>query len=134
MPDIKEGDWVYARWGYDQTNASFWKVTKRTAHTVRLMAYQAIGLNVDGVHMGVVPDEDSPIIDHLPNYCEYKDVGWNRHPQDAPCIALVEYVRKVQVPDRDGRERIWVKRPYLIASKWDGAPKHDTIAAGLPGH
>ena len=134
MPEIEVGDWLYASWGYDQTNASFWRVTKRTAKMVHFVAYWSIGLNVDGNHEGVVPDETRAKVDHLTSQCKHMDKPWHLHPRDADCNAIVTLVRKVQPAHGNVGESVWVRRPFLLARRWDGTPKYDTIAAGLPGH
>lgn len=138
--NLQPGDWLYASWGYEQTNATFWLVTKRTAKTVWFQPYwnQPGQVHVELAgrsYVGVVPDETNPKIDHVFAACD-NDL---RNPfstegcEDGVCLVHKEYRRKVQDPGTSN-EGVWVQRPFLWATKWDGLPKYDTIAAGHPGH
>ncbi len=101
------GDVLTASWGYDQTNAFFYKVTKRTPKTV---SFVRLGAKV--VDERLVPT-DTP----------YGVGGTDQK---------VYKSRRIK-KDWDGTGRVRVS-DWSDAWPWDGTGQYDTRAAGLPGH
>jgi len=132
------GDILSSSWGYDQTNVTFYRVIKRTAHFVTLLKLQKRpARSEDGYDVkGVVPT-DKPQYRHVD--CEWsKDLKplelmreWHHHIKDEetlPCFVPVTSRHKV---NQYGYVRL---TSYASASPWDGKPEYDTSASGQMGH
>ena len=138
-PQPKVGDFLYAVWGYDQTNATFWKVLKRTPHQVTLVEVEPRQWHPDtGESTRLVPSQ-TPKRDHDRDRCElpaidYDSSGTERndwreyHDGDRACLIDRTLRRKVQP---SGYVRI---SSYMGAHVYEGGGVYDTIAAGEPGH
>ena len=58
---LKEGDILSGLWGYEQTNASFFKVVKRTAKQVVLVQLETIVKKWDAYLCGkAIPGDEKP--------------------------------------------------------------------------
>ncbi len=136
---IEVGDYLVASWGYDQTNADFFKVTKRTPK-------MATFVQVEGQRHGDtsrLEPSDTPHREHSYNACELPmpqpdDAGNTRndwrdyHAGDVACMIPVTYRRKVQDLGKDG-EGISIES-YKWARLYEGDGAFDTSASGQPGH
>lgn len=104
---MRQGDILVASWGYDQTNASFFRVeraTERTAWVVELLA--SVG-------------EDR----RLYPTAEVKRRALDGEPK--------VYRRKIHHGGGGPYLRV---QDYMFAYPYGGGGAYDTIAAGYPGH
>ena len=141
MSELKVGDILESSWGYDQTNATFYKVIKRTPSYVTIVKLQKTrvwddeGYNV----LGVVPT-DEPLLKHDSTNCQWEAtrstlevIGeFHLHQDDAAdldCFVPITSRHKVN----PGSDYIRIAS-YAGASLWDGTPQYDTSAAGHMGH
>lgn len=109
---LEVGDYLYASWGYDQTNVNFYKVVGLVGKT--MVEIVPVASAVESSSWGsdnVIPT------DHVKDY----DVLLGSDYKDG------KPARKVA---RDGS--VTLESGYYYASKWDGTPKYET-AAGF-GH
>jgi hypothetical protein len=108
----KVGDYFYRSWGYDQTNADFYKVIGVTpsGKSVRLVQVRT-ELAEDG--SGLIPTEEPYALygDERPELRRLKLTTWSS-------------------------ELRWVIswNSYSNAYEWDGKPKFDTKRLGYEGH
>lgn len=123
--DPQPGDIYEGSWGYDQTNAEFWQVVKRTPGTVTLRQLSMIV--IDG---RVGPSENFRI----------ESKGWTNTPDGESFYdttgAFVEKLCKLGRGHYalDGVGRSLKMKSYYNVYPWDGQTAWDTIAAGQPGH
>lgn len=97
MAKVKKGDILVEIWGYDQTNADFYKVLKKTKKTVILRQLQTKTIaDKDGFMTGTtVPIKNK----------------WER--DSKPFRRTIKYYKG----------ELYVKiRSYSSANKWDGKP------------
>ena len=127
ISDPQAGDHLVASWGYDQTNATFYKVTKRTPKMVTLVEVQAEKFE----DTDRLAPTRKPVFHHDWKICEVDDFhspAASNH-REQPCYSPKVIRRKVQ-PDGWVRITTW----GMIARVYEGGGAYDTIAAGLPGH
>lgn len=141
MSELKVGDILDSSWGYDQTNATFYRVIKRTPHYVTLVKLQHERVtDTLGDVLGVVPLADKPQLKHDATDCQWErtrstlDVirDWHYHVRDAEtldCFVPVTSRHKVS----PGSDYVRISS-YAGASLWDGTPQYDTSASGQMGH
>ena len=140
--DPQEGNYLTASWGYDQTNATFWKVLKRTPQQVVVVEVEPRQwIGPDGETTRLAPT-DTPVRDHSRDACELpwteynatgtEQIQWRQyhHENETPPPCMVPRVtrRKVQP---SGYVRM---TSYMGAHVYEGGGVYDTIAAGEPGH
>lgn len=128
--DPQPGDIYEGSWGYDQTNAEFWEVIKRTPATVTLRQLAVYVLDgrvlphqtdfVGRFHTeatGWMRDFDgNDLYDRTPVFVEKVcRLGRKTYNSDAPGVSLK-------------------MKSYYSVHPWDGQAAYDTIAAGQPGH
>ena len=101
---LKQGDIMYSSWGYNQTNITFYRVTRATATTVKLERLRNKLVERMNVMDLVAPSDESN-----------GDVGR----------------RKVKRSVYDDEDYVEINS-YKLAFPWDGRPKAKT-GAGL-GH
>ena len=117
--DPQPGDIYEGSWGYDQTNAEFWQVIKRTPKTVTLRRLSA------EVREGRLFPR--PGVWFQPT--RYWDgVATVAEPEDKVC-----HLRNYR--DLPGTSGDWLKiKSYYGVGPWDGQGAYDTFAAGQQGH
>ena len=123
--DPQAGDYLVASWGYDQTNATFYKVLKRTPKMVTLVEVQST--------KGEISNRLYPTIEQIIRHdwtkCKAGVSGYDGRHEDDDCYGPKVLRRKVQ-PNGSVRIERW----GIIAHVYQGGGAYDTIAAGLPGH
>ena len=141
---VKVGDYLVASWGYDQTNASFFKVTKRTAKMATVVEVEGRYHTDDEDNKTTrLEPSDTPKWNHDQDACEipataFGDSGTERndwrdyHTRGRVCKVPKTYRRKIQDVGKDG-EALRIKS-YMWARQYEGNGAYDTIAAGEPGH
>jgi len=142
-PDPQPGDFLYAVWGYDQTNASFWKVLKRTPHQVTLVEVQTeFWSDEDGRESTRLAPSQIPKQNHDQPACalpaiSYDSSGTERnewrdyhdYPRESHACMVDRVLRRKVQPT--GYVRI---SSFMGAHVYEGGGVYDTIAAGEPGH
>lgn len=123
--DPQPGDVFASSWGYDQTNATFYKVVKRTKTGVYVVPVGKFGAKpADDDETRAYPDVDN---ERPRRQWSEKNRCW-----DGP---RPEFKRLNQSTDRDGKVNAWLKfSTYEYAFPYDGGGRYDTILAGHPGH
>ena len=128
------GDYLVSSWGYDQTNATFYKITRRTPKMVTLLEVHGRPVTrEDGTVEGLAPT-DSPVLRH--EACGYGplDGPYYRHVEQAAeleCFVPCTSRHKVQTYSGGAYVRI---TSYASAEPWNGTPAFDTLATGGAGH
>ena len=56
--DLEVGSILYSSWGYDQTNVDFYKVIRRTPHTIDIVELRNHTVLDKGPYTEVIPDPD----------------------------------------------------------------------------
>lgn len=127
---MEEGTILSGSWGYDQTNAEFWRVVKRTAKQVEIVKIGASVVEDERGTRRVVPNPEEVATEHSQRACAWY-AGAGEHPSrwtspDLPCFVMVRRRRKIQPG-----ERVRLKS-YLSLSIWDEKPQWDS-AVSDPG-
>lgn len=128
------GDIYEGSWGYDQTNAEFWQVVKRTPSTVtiRQISMAVVG---EGHSTRLVPVVDSWITqdeyEWIPN-----ESGFGHHRGELISGKPIEKVCRLgRETYKSGQPGASLKmKSYYSVYPWDGQSVYDTLAAGFPGH
>ena len=137
---MQVGDVLYSSWGYDQTNASFYEIVKRTPKMVTLVEVGAEQVWDDDRYnvVGVKPTRERKMEHeyHVNSVTPYgDDPDWRTHVErmdELDCFAPRLFRKKIQ---GGGKHGPFVKiTSYANARPWDGTPKFDTIATGGMGH
>jgi len=131
---IEAGDYLTASWGYDQTNASFWLVTKRTPKMVDLVEVQG-QYHDDTLRL---EPSSTPVTEHDWDACQkpeglsyLADREW--HEENRECFIPKTLNRKVQPAHIKSAESVRISS-FQWASLYTGGGEYDTIASGQPGH
>lgn len=133
--DPQVGDIYEGSWGYDQTNAEFWQVVKRTPKTVtvRRLSVTAVG---EGHSTRLVPSTEF--------YTE--PTGWVRNNGELVIengdLVYDHTPRFIEKVCQLGRKAGYGAAPggsltmksYYSIYPWDGSSAYDTLAAGYQGH
>lgn len=124
--DPQPGDIFNSAWGYDQTNAHFYKVVKRTKAGVYVVPVGKFGaVPPEGGERLAFPDPDN---ERPRRQWSPKNQCWSLTPKP-------EFKRLNQSTDRDGKPTAWLSfSTYEYAYPYDGGGRWDTIIAGYPGH
>lgn len=140
---LEPGDALVAEWGYDQTNATFFRVESRTAKMATVVQVEAeTWYDEDGNPTTRLAPSERIVFGHDWRACE-EPAGLNglesreyHAAYGLPCRKAKRYKRKIH--NDGGGER---DRPYVKIESWGiyarlymGGGAYDTIAAGLPGH
>ncbi|MCP4902327.1 MAG: hypothetical protein GY906_35620 [bacterium] len=144
---LKVGDYLHASWGYNQTNATFFRVIKHTAKMATVVEVEGrLAYNDDGKAIGLVPS-DTQRWDHFWQNCPWRGDPWQDHPftgrdldadniearNQLECWSPITYTRKIHLGG-DGIAYLTIE-DFMLASKADPhKPRYDTIALGFPGH
>ena len=131
---LEVGDYLVASWGYDQTNATFYRVTKRTPKMVDLVEVQG---QYHGDTLRLEPSE-TPVTEHDWTNCPMPEgltyLGEREyHEENRGCFVTKTLNRKVQPAHIKSAESVRINS-YKWASLYEGGGMFDTIAAGQPGH
>ena len=134
------GDVLESSWGYDQTNATFYKIVKRTPSMVTVHQMQKERVWSDDGYdvLGVVPS-DKPVLRHDASDCEWSQtrstldvIGeWHYHLADAETLDCFQPAESRHKVNEHGYIKI---ASYANAHPWDGTPQYDTSASGQMGH
>ncbi len=141
---VKVGDYLVASWGYDQTNASFFKVTKRTPKMATVIEVEGRYHtdDQDNATLRLEPS-DTPKWDHDRDACgipalDYDSAGNERNDwrdyHEAARICKVPKTHR-RIVKGEGTEHVSLKiTSYMWARPYEGGGAYDTLAAGEPGH
>ena len=128
------GDYLCSSWGYDQTNATFYKVTRRTPKMVTLLEVHGRPVTrEDGTVIGLAPS-DSPVLEHQACGFDSYEHSFYQHREQAtelPCFVPITSRHKVQTYSGGAYVKI---TSYASARPWNGTPAFDTLATGGAGH
>lgn len=123
--DPQPGDIFASSWGYDQTNACFYKVVKRTKAGVYVVPVGKFGARTsEDTDIRAFPDPD----DERPRrQWSDKNQCW--------VDPRPEFKKLNQSTDREGKPTAWLRfSTYEYAYPYSGGGRFDTILAGYPGH
>jgi hypothetical protein len=126
---VKPADFFVYQWGYDQTNADFFKVIGVTAKSVRIQPWSR-----KVTARGVIPG-DGPATKPVVDWSQVTATDWEER-----LVQIREVQTEVDAPIVTKRVQTGYQgRPMLsmehgIAYVWDGAPQYDTTAMGGAGH
>ena len=115
---MRQGDILVASWGYDQTNATFFRVERATEKTAWIVELQPRV----GEDRRLYPSDEV----RVRHEDEWKCVP---HGHVEGCWEPQRYRRKIQ----SGGAYLRV-HDYMYAYPYEGGGAYDTIAAGYPGH
>jgi len=135
---LEPGSFLYSSWGYDQTNADFYKVVKRTPKMVTIVqVYATMFEDTDRL-----APTDSLMLFHdgdCPTEWTHENRGeWATHAREKSTTCWVpRYLRRKvhSYTDLAGEyhESVHINS-FAGAWPYVGGGIYDTHAAGLPGH
>lgn len=125
---VEVGQFFLMSWGYDQTNADFFKVVGVTKASVRIQPW-----NRSVVNGRVIPGDKPATVVTYPG-CDGTEDYWDRQAKRVETDAPIQ-TKRVRPGSDTGYNRTSVyMTSYADAYLWDGTPAYDTRAAGEMGH